>query len=144
MSHIAVIQLDVTDLPSLARAAQICGLEFVPGQTEYKWFGRWVGDSPLPEGIDIADLGKCSHAIRVPNNDTAYEIGVVAKPGGGYTLLWDFWAGGKGLEALAGTACVNLRTEYAAARSTHAARSKRYRVTRTDTAELLTVTVHVP
>ena len=144
MSHIAIIQLEVTDLQSLALAAQLCGLEFVPAQTTYKWFGHWVGDSPLPEGIDVDQLGKCSHAIRVPGNAAAYEIGVVAKPGGGYTLLWDFWAGGQGLQALAGDDCINLRAEYAAAQTLRAARCKRYRATRTETEQLLTLTVHVP
>ena len=57
-------------------------------QKTYTWYGRWVGDYPLPAGIQKDQLGTCDHAIKVPG--CAYEIGVV-KNNNHYTLLWDSW-----------------------------------------------------
>ena len=31
-----------------------------------RWYGRLVGDYPLPSWVKVEDLGKCPHAIRVP------------------------------------------------------------------------------
>ncbi len=64
------------------------GFTFVEGQKTYRWYGSYVGDWPLPEGIRRQDLGKCDHAIRVPGAD--YEVGIVQQ-GEKYTLLYDFW-----------------------------------------------------
>lgn len=97
MSHITTCDLKIKDLGALKQAAEACGLEFVEGQKTYKWYGRRVGDDPMPPGMKEEDLGKCDHALRVPGKAGAYEIGVVANPDGTYTLLWDSWAGGKGL-----------------------------------------------
>jgi hypothetical protein len=60
--------------------------------------------------------GRCEHAIRVAGNDRAYEIGVVKRRDGkpGYVLMWDFWAGGYGLQDKVGKDCGRLAQEYAA------------------------------
>ena len=71
MSHITTIELDIKDLDALKVAAEKLGLEFRRGQETYKWFGRSVGDSPLPAGFRKQDLGKCEHALRIPNNSRA-------------------------------------------------------------------------
>lgn len=98
MSHVVKIDLQVKDLEALKAACESMGLELVQGQTSYKWYGRSVGDTPLPQGFTVQDLGKCSHAIRIPGNSQAYEIGVCRnKSGDGYSLLWDSWAGGYGM-----------------------------------------------
>ena len=122
MSHVARIEgLVIDDLDALGEAAKACGLELVPGQRTYRWFGRSVGDYPLPAGFTEADLGKCEHAIRVPGSKTAYEIGVVGRRDvngnalPGFELLWDFWSGGYGLRDLAGRNCQNLVQQYVAA-----------------------------
>lgn len=100
MSHVVDLNLVIKDLDSLKKACEELGLELVEGQKTYKWFGTFMGDSPLPEGFTAKDLGKCEHAIRVPGSNTAYEIGIVKrKDGNGYTALWDFWNGGYGLKA---------------------------------------------
>ena len=62
MSHIAKIELEVTDLDSLIRACQHIGLNLVRGKTTFKWFNG---------------NGKCDHAIEIP--DVSYEIGIVYK-----------------------------------------------------------------
>lgn len=100
MSHVAKIEINFTDLECLERAAKACGLVFNWGQTHYRWYGHHVGDYPMPQGFKVSDLGHCEHAISVPGNSRAYEVGVCRRKDGeeGYTLLWDFWAGGNGLQ----------------------------------------------
>lgn len=114
MSHVATVDVDVRDLDALARACNDLGLEFVRGQTTYRWFGEQVGDYPLPAGFTEEELGRCEHAIRIPGSDDAYEIGVVTRRDGrpGYQLLWDFWGGGNGMEAKVGQDCRMLRQRY--------------------------------
>lgn len=99
MSHVTTIDLFITDLDSLAKACERLGLELVTGQKTFKWFGRFVGDSVPPQGINPKDYGKCEHAIRVKGNKQAYEIGLVKRVDGkaGYQLVWDNWQGGYGL-----------------------------------------------
>jgi len=91
MSHITKIKVEINDLDALERATAELGCTFMHNQTKYKWFGEWMGDSPMPEGLTQKDLGKCSHAIKVPGID--YEIGVVErkdKPGV-FMLVYDSW-----------------------------------------------------
>ena len=111
MSHVTVIDVQIKDLEALKIACKKCGLEFRENKKTYNWYGRHVGDYPLPEGFTKKDLGKCDHAIGVPGKDNAYEIGVV-KQDNNYTMLWDFWNGGYGLEALAGKDCENVTNAY--------------------------------
>lgn len=89
MSHISKIALEIKSLDALIEACRKLNFEFVRDQTTYTWYGRWVGDSPLPEGVDKKDLGTCDHAIKVPG--CSYEVGVLRKQNGSYTLLWDSW-----------------------------------------------------
>lgn len=114
MSHVVSIKTKIQDLDALDAACAELGLELVRGQQTYKWYGTWVGDHPLPEGFTEESLGKCSHAIRIPGNPQAYEIGVVQDPNDpeAHLLLWDFWRGGYGLERVAGKDCRNLVQEY--------------------------------
>jgi hypothetical protein len=111
----------VKDLDALREAAKRLGMEFVHGQSTYRWFGKHVGDFPLPEGFTAAELGTCEHALRLVDaqggrNDDAYEVGVVKRRDGrpGYTLLWDFFAGGFGLRDKIGDNAGHLKREYAA------------------------------
>ena len=59
MSHISKIELEIQSLEDLKLACKRLGFTFIENQNTYQWYGRWVGDSPLPEGINIDDLGKC-------------------------------------------------------------------------------------
>lgn len=124
MSHISRIQLEITSLEDLKKACKALGLTFKPDQKTYKWYGRWVGDSPLPEGIELTDLGRCDHAIIVPG--CSYEIGVV-KRGEKYLLLWDSWHRG-GLEQKIGKDAGLLKQAYTVERIRSDAKLKRYRV----------------
>jgi hypothetical protein len=129
MSHVATIELEVRDLEALKAACQTLGLEFVAGQRTYRWYGRHIGDYPLPRGFSVEDLGKCDHAIRVPGNAQAYEIGVVKRRDGrpGYVLLWDFWLGGYGLQEKVGEGAHKLRQAYAVEAAKRAAKQAGHR-----------------
>src|ERR1019366_7865450 len=113
MSHVAEMDTPILDLDCLEKACKAIGLELVRGQKKYRWYGRSVGDFPLPAGFNEQDLGKCEHAIRVPGNNEAYEIGVVKRRGKpGYTMMWDFWNGGYGMEKIAGKDGNNMKHSY--------------------------------
>lgn len=130
MSHIAQIDLEIRDLEALKLACNRLGLEFREGQQKYRWWGQSQGDYPLPAGYAVEDLGKCIHAIGIPNDTQthkcysaiasanvpgAYEIGIVRRKDGkpGYSLLWDFYCGGYGLEDKVGANCSRLKQAYA-------------------------------
>lgn len=136
MSHVATIDLHVKDLEALVEAAKLLGMELKTGQTTYRWWGRSVGDYPLPEGFKASDLGKCEHALTIPGNPRAYEVGVVKRRDGkpGYTLLWDFYGGGYGLRNAIGEDGVKLKGEYSLAVAAKIQRARGYRVERKITA----------
>ena len=124
MSHIAKIELEITDIETLKLACERLGLQFKENQQTYKWYGSWIGDTALPEGITVADLGKCNHAIRVPG--AQYEIGIV-KRDQKYVLLWDYWDRGGLLEKL-GKNAGRLKQAYAIERVRKEARLKGHRI----------------
>ena len=117
MSHVATIDIEIKDLAALRAACAEVGLEFREGQKDFRWYGKWVGDyngqdAAYRAGLDPKDYGKCDHAIGVPKNEKAYEIGVVRQANGTYKLAWDFWQGGHGLEKVAGPKCSKLVQSY--------------------------------
>ena len=124
MSHIAKIELEINDPETLKLACERLGLQFIENQTTYSWYGTLLGDSPLPEGITVHDLGKCDHAIRVPG--AQYEIGVV-KRDRKYILLWDFWHHG-GLEQKLGKNAGRLKQAYTIERVRKEAKLKGHRI----------------
>jgi hypothetical protein len=124
MSHLSKIELEIQDLETLKLACQRLNLEFMENQETYKWYGRYVGDAPLPEGFTVEDLGKCHHAIRVPG--ASYEIGIVQRQGK-YQLLYDNWQSG-GLERVLGPGAGRLKQAYAIERVAKEARLKGYRL----------------
>jgi hypothetical protein len=124
MSHVSTIELEIKDLDALKAACRRLGLEWREGQTTYRWYGTHVGDYPIPEGFTKEDMGKCTHAIRVPG--ASYEIGVVIR-NGKTTLLWDFWGSG-GLERVLGQGGGKLKQAYAVEATTRAAKRQGYKV----------------
>lgn len=124
MSHITKIEIEVTDLAALKAACRRLGFTFVEGKETYAWFGRFVGDAPLPEGVSVEELGKCDHAIEVPG--ARYEIGIRAQKGG-FRLLWDSWVAG-GLEQKIGKNAGLLKQAYGIEKAKIEARRKGYSV----------------
>lgn len=109
MSHVTILDLEINNLDALKAACQRLGLEWMENQHTYKWYGQFMGDYPLPQGFSKNDLGKCTHAIRVPG--ASYEIGVVIRQGK-TTLMWDFWQSG-GLEKILDKGGAKLAQAYA-------------------------------
>jgi len=108
MSHIAKIELEVTDLDSLSKACRQIGLNLVRGKTSFKWYNG---------------NGVCDHAIEVPG--ASYEIGLVLKEDK-YELQTDFWD--KGIESAIGKNGGLLKQRYAVERTRSEALKKGYRV----------------
>lgn len=134
MSHVVDMELDIKDLELLEKACPKLGLEFVRDQTKYKWYGRSVGDTPLPEGFTEEDLGHCKHAIRVKGaGPNTYEIGVMKRKDGrpGYQLIWDFWKGGFGLQDKIGENGGLLKQHYTSLATKKQLLREGYRVTET-------------
>ncbi len=127
MSHITKIDIEVTDLEALKEAAATLGGELQEGKKSYRWFGTWVGDTQMPEGMTRADLGKCDHAIRFKGAE--YELGVVKrKDGKGFTLAWDYWHSGGLDRVLGGQSAPKLKQAYGVARLKREARKRRMAV----------------
>jgi len=101
VSHIATLQLLIKDLSVLFSVARDLGLVVHEGQTTARFYGG-------------AQHTGCVHALAVPHNKEAYEIGVMAVEGG-YQLALDLFAGGKGLTALVGNGAHKLLQGYALA-----------------------------
>ena len=120
MSHIATVKLTIKSLEALKRACRKLGLQLNLGQQTFKWFGTdrpWyqAEASGLKNGIPVKDYGKCQHAISLPGNGEAYEVGVIKNPQGeGLTLAFDSYRGGEGMMAkVGGEGCETLIQEYA-------------------------------
>lgn len=148
MSHVVKVKTVIKSLSALKKAAERCGLEFVEGKKTYKWFGRFVGDSPMPEnfcwtspatgkkyGDGPYELGKCDHVLRIPNSNTAYEVGVYKTTDGNHSITWDWWQGGNGLQSRIGVGSSDadkLLGEYAFAVAEEVAITNGWMTERTD------------
>lgn len=129
MSHVVDVKTNILDIDCFIAAAESLGLEKRDKQT-FRWFGRHVGDFPLPEGFSVDDMGKCEFALGIKGNNTAYEVGVVRRRNGdGWTLLYDQWAGGKGMTKQIGGGCEKLLQAYAVEKVRRVA-GRTHRVTR--------------
>ena len=122
MSHISKIELVINDLQCLKSACGRMNLEFRENQKTYRWYGTWIGNEPIPQGLQP---GKCDHAIHVPN--AGYEVGVIRQDEKTYFLHADMWPGG-GLEPIIGKDAGLLKQAYAIERIYKESRQKRMRV----------------
>lgn len=116
MSHVDIIDFTIKDFDALKKACDILGAEIVMNQKTYKWYGRHVGDYPIPEGFTKEDMGKCDHAIRLKADNKfrgfeTYEVGLVKREDG-YIPIYDFYRQGRGLEQALGQKLNKLKQEY--------------------------------
>jgi hypothetical protein len=99
------------------------GFTFDREGTNWKWYGRWVGDynvkdAAYNQGIAVERYGTSdAGVIRVPG--AAYEVGVYKSPNepGKYRLVYDNFSAGKGLHDRCGPGLGLLKQRYAAERS---------------------------
>lgn len=139
MSHVTAIELEVTDLDSIEKAAEECGLKLVRDQTTFKWYGQWVNDYNSPDaaykqGIDPKDYGKCDHALVIPGAGTSqYEIGLVKnKDGPGYKIAYDFYGTGQNLKKLIGEAGEKIKQSYVKHKTIKELAKKGFKLTKTE------------
>lgn len=140
MSHVVKIATKFSSIPALLEAAEKCGLQKLDKNT-FNWYGRHVGDYPLPQGFTASDMGKCDQfALGLKDAPNAYEIGVCKARDGsdGYELLFDFWAGGYGLEEAIGEGGMTLCEEYGAAYAKQQLMEQGYIVTEEEVVEVQT------
>jgi hypothetical protein len=126
MSHVSRIELEIKDPEALKAACERLGGEVIQKNT-YAWYGRSVGDHPLPDGFTKEDLGKCDYALSFPH--ATYEVGVVQR-GKNCTLLWDFYSEG-GLARVLGHQGGLLKQAYTTERVLRQAKKMRKRITQT-------------
>lgn len=122
MSHVASQETKpgepmFADLDALQLAAQMCGGRIVKRNT-YHWYQRHVGDYPVPKGMKVADLGRNAvYVFEIPPENYAklgiagkpYDLGLVEDPNnpGCFVPVYDFFAGGNGLDKAIGTPLFN-------------------------------------
>ena len=110
MSHIAKCEVVVNSIAAFRAAVEALGGTFHEGQKTHKWYNIFVGDTPMPEGMTKADLGKCDHAASFPG--CSYEVGLRANGDGTFTMAFDYWRAGGLSEALGGDALPKLCQAY--------------------------------
>ncbi len=120
MSHVSRVDIIINDLDCLVKACKDLGFELRESKT-YRWYGRWVGDTPLPPGATVEDLGKCDYEIVVPG--ARYSIGV-KKIGKGYVMEYDYWSPG-GLPQTLGK---QIKTHYNKHKVTKEAKKRGWRI----------------
>ena len=121
LSHVDAYQCEFTNLDILRAAVKQVGGEMRQSET-YAWYGRHVGDHPLPKGYSVSDMGKCKYAIRF--DGVAYEIGVVPSKtkADAFDLICDFYGSGVSLP----DRIKQITVEYAAQAALAWAKAKGY------------------
>lgn len=123
MSHTVSIKVEFApDLKVLRAACESLGWTLLEGKATYRWYGRFMEDYPLPEGVKASDLGKCLHAIKVPG--AAYEIGLVQTASGNLKPVWDFWNQGSRAGGLSSDTGETLAAAYAVCAAEQAAQDQ--------------------
>lgn len=124
MSHVDNISTngEQFSLPAILHMCKRKGWTFLENQKTYAWYGRSVGDYPVPVGTNVEDLGKCDHAIRIPG--AKYEVGLKKIPGtDNYNVQADFWRGGA-LDRILGAKGERFAQEYYKTKAIMTAESK--------------------
>lgn len=117
MSHVVCSKVRITDLDILKKALEkFPKLKWHENKTHYAWYGRYANDyhaqdAAYHDGIKPDDYGKCSHCISMPG-ESHYEIGVVEREDGSYTLIWDFYSTGRMISNYIGKGAELLMAEY--------------------------------
>jgi len=129
MSHVSYIDIEVNDLQALAEAARSCGLEFVENQTTIRWYGRWVkdyhgDDAAYKHGVSPSQYGHSTHALRVPDDPNAYEVGILDNGDGTYKIYYDHYGPGKAISDRIGRYGEKLKQQYVKAKAVQALAKK--------------------
>lgn len=115
MSHVVKLNLEVTSLKALKKAAKKMGLKFNEGVKSFNYYG--------------SSTASCDHTLSMGGEGRA--IGVV-KSGKVFELKWDPGYLGPKMQAAVGGQAATLKKEYAVAAATLAAEVDGLFVTRYD------------
>lgn len=146
MSHVAQCKVVIKNLDDLELAAVRLGGKLMRGQTNIRWYGRFVDDSKTwmefftpEEAARVAalpreerkarinkEMGRADHAIVFKG--ASYDVGVMKMQDGTFRLRWDQYAGGGGLNALIGNDGGKFSQAYAIEATKRAARRKGFSV----------------
>ena len=126
VSHVTKVDVEIRDLDAMETVCKRRGLALHRNQQKYAWWGRSVGDYPIPAGMTVADLGKCSHAIHL--NSRSFEIGLVAQSDNSYRLIFDFYGQHELLAAVGGQECEGLIGDYTIETARNAANAQMWPV----------------
>ena len=135
MSHVADVDCRIKDLDAFKTAVEALGGEYLPDETNIRWYGRflddWSSDAAARNRIDPKRFGKSDAGIaRFPG--CTYDLGLLKNEDGSYTPYYDSYGQGHGLmKVLGGMDCPKLKNEYAAAVAIRTMARKGFRVTRT-------------
>lgn len=109
MSHVVGYDLQIRDLEVFEQCCKANGWKFNRNQKTYKYYGRWMDDSPVPRLLFSTEeeyekvlsmssedrktymdniLGKCSHSITIPG--CRYEVGLIQQEDY-YVPIWDWY-----------------------------------------------------
>jgi hypothetical protein len=131
MSHVACVDIEITDLDALELACERLGWKLTRGAKTYEWYGQWVNDyseedAAYKHGIKTEDYGKCDHKITVPG--VKYEIGLTEQEDGSYKAVFDFYSH-ELTEAVGGKSCPKLKQLYGVEKTKKECIKKGYKVT---------------
>ena len=134
MSHVAAVELEVSSLADLETACKILGLTYLPNETDWRWFGKWMADysdqnAAYKNGIAANRYGKADAGIiQVPG--AQYDVGVYKHPTkpGKFVLVYDNWNEGMGIERAIGKGLVKLKERYGATVAKRTLTKQGYRV----------------
>ncbi len=124
MSHLSKIELQVTDIDTLARASRRMGFTLNQGQTQFKWYGK---------------AAPCDHAIKIPNAD--YEIGVI-RNAGQFELNCDYFD--RKLTQAIGENGGRLKQAYAIEKTKQVARQKGYTAIERESNQNIQLRITIP
>lgn len=117
MSHVVCSKVRISDLEILKKALEkFPKLKWHEGKNKYRWYGSYANDyhkedAAYHDGIKPEDYGKCAHCISMPG-ESHYEIGVVERDDGTYSLIWDFYGTGVCISDYIGKGAEHLMAEY--------------------------------
>lgn len=130
MSHITAIKTVkgkplITRLDAVRTAAEHLGLEVVE-TNKYRWYGHHVGDWAIPQGFKQSEMGTNATCVlrvtdpkrsqlRAKYGQDPYDLAIVPDPlnEGCYTIMYDFYNKGYGLDEIVGSPKVESQKDAA-------------------------------
>lgn len=138
--------MEIKDLKAVELMCKEMGWTFKKESKTYKWYDRFVDDTPIPDSMFTAArkkeieamtsaermaimtkaLGKCDHEIVIPN--ACYTVGLAKQPNGAFHLRLDWYSAGGLSYVLGGEKAPILKQAYAVAKAKLEAKKNGFKV----------------